>query len=208
MNGILVIGEKDNLIDGRAKSARLSVEYATEPSVPFAKTLIVASGTSVPFGLLNAAWHFLDRWDAAVPFWRYGMTADKLGTAEERAQTKAVIRDLRVLTHAVELVFVRNNDAGNALISTWNAEQGDRRLAFLRAMYTVKPMVCVLPTAWLHDVEFHNKQDMMRRRPIQRTTELVKVEIEPGRFVKVHKGDEQKVIDAHLERKKHERIKR
>lgn len=209
--GIVIIGDKDATIEGRAKAAGLSVRYEDAPCIPFDKTLIVESGTSVPFALLNAAWHFLDRWDAATPFWRYSQTAEKLGTAEERQRTQKVIRDLRVLTHAVELLFVRNNDAGNELINTWQAEHkegDDKRLSFLRAFYTVKPRLCVLPTAWLNDVEFAQRQDMARRSKRQvnvKATPLVKVELAPGQFVKVHKGDEQKAIADYQRRMNHGR---
>ena len=192
--GIVVIGEGDKVIQGRAKAARIPLQYTDTPCIPFAKTLIVESGTKVPFAMLEPAWHFLERWDAAIPLYRYTFTADKLGTAEERKRTKAVIRDLRVLTHATQLLFVRNNDVGNMLIDTWNVEcvdGADKQLAFLRALYTVKPRLCVLPTAWLNEVEYQQKQDIMQRgRPQQDGRPLVRVEIEPGRFVKVHKGDE------------------
>jgi hypothetical protein len=212
VNGVLIIGDKDKTIEGRARNAGLKFNYGDTPAIPYAKTLIVESGTAVPWDLLPAAWHFLDRWDAAVPFWRYGQTAAQLGDEADRRHTKDVIRDLRVLTHSVELLFVRDNEAGQSLITAYANELatgGDKRLAFLRALYTTKPRLCVLPTSWLNLTEYHNKQDIYssRRMPTRNTAPLVKVEVEPGRFVRVHQGDEDRVIAAYQETKTHGRAK-
>jgi len=211
VNGVLIIGDRDKLIEGRARNAGLKFNYGDTLAIPYTKTLIVESGTAVPWELLPAAWHFLDRWDAAVPFWRYGQTAAQLGDEADRRRTKAAIRDLRVLTHSVELLFVRDNDAGQSLIAAYANELtgGDKRLAFLRALYTAKPRLCVLPTSWLNLTEYHNKQDIYssRRMPVRNTAPLVKVEVEPGRFVRVHKGDEARVLTAYQETKTHGRAK-
>lgn len=212
--GIVIIGDKDKAIEGRAKAAKLPFNYADLPAVPYDKTLIVDSGTAVPFDLLPAAWHFLDRWDAACPLYRYKATAGELGSEKERKLTQAIIRDLRVLTHSVELLFVRNNEAGQALIAEWNEQHKpgyDRRLSFLRAFYIVKPVLCALPTSWLSVVEYGNQQDIRRewkRATVSRRPEpLVTVEIEPGQFVKVHKGDEEAALRNHQEKKLHGRAK-
>lgn len=204
MNGILLLG-RDEVITSRAKRAGLDViigQAGLTPSLPFDKTLITTPGTRVPFDLLPAAWGFLERWDAAVPLWRYDVTAATAGTAAERERTAAVIRDLRVLLHAVELLFVRRNEAGEALVGAWleslgEAGEADRQLAFLRAVYRVKPRLCVLPVSWLVESRQSRRAGTTpvhtgaapgkgKGRP------LVQVELSPGRFVKVHKGDEER----------------
>lgn len=189
--GILLLGS-DEVIESRAQHSGLAVEHGSKPALPFEKTLIVEAGTRVPFDLLPAGWHFLERWDAAVPFWRYGQTAAGVGTPAEREATQTIIRDLRVLLHATELLFVRRNEAGEALMATWLAERGDRRLAFLRAVYRVKPRLCVLPATWLLSAR---PAAFTPARAIRKNTArpLVRLELEPGRFVKVHAGDEEKV---------------
>lgn len=196
--GIWLIGE-DETIRARAASRGLGVVTQAE-GLPFEKALIVAAGTRVPWDLLPAAWHFLDRWDAAVPLWRYGVLAQDVGTAEERAATQTIIRDLRVLLHATELLFVRRNEAGQALVETWRAgctEGADPRLAYLRALYQVKPRLCVLPTNWLAANAAPTDPGLSHgsatRQPPPRRP-LVTVELAPGRFVKCHKGDEEKVL--------------
>ena len=207
-NGLLIIGEKDEALESGARRAGLGVEYApaNAPAIPFTKTLIVQAGTRVPWDLLPAAWHFLERWDAAAPLWRYGVTAADVGTAEERRRTAAVVRDLRVLLHSIELLFVRDNEDGRALVAAYREElvpasagmTGEKRLAFLRALYRVKPRLCVLPISWLAEVQARAKQDATAR-PAQRDRPepgrpLVRVEITPGRWVKCHAGDEERVL--------------
>lgn len=203
MRGILLLGGDDTVIHSRAKAAGLALEVGERPALPFEKTLIVEAGTRVPFGLLPAAWHFLERWDAAVPLWRYGVLAAGVGTPAEREFTKSIIRDLRVLLHATELLFVRASEAGEALVREWQREMDpvsfaqpamDKRLAFLRALYEVKPRLCVLPANWL--LQSGPQQPLMRRGvpATNAARPLVRVELEPGRFVKCHEGDEEKVL--------------
>lgn len=196
--GIVLRGE-DHTVEVRAKAAGLEVVAADGYELPFAKTLFVEAGTRVPWDLLPAAWHFLERWDVAVPLWKYGTLAGDVGTPAEREATKAITRDLRLLLHSVELLFVRDNEAGRALVGALAEEEGNRRLAFLRAMYRVKPRVCVLPVTWLAEVRQQSKQVLHARpRSPNAGKPLVRVEIEPGRFVKCHEGDEEKVL-AHFE---------
>ena len=195
--GIALIGA-DKTIQAQANSHRLAVTVVDAPQVAYDKTLIVEPGTRVPWDLLPAAWHFLNKWDAAVPLWKYGKTAADMGTAADREATRAVIRDLRVLLYSHELLFVRGSEDGCALVETWLQETqagGDKRLAFLRALYHVKPMVCVLPTTWLAEVRAKSQQAALgtRGRSPNAGKPLVTVELGPGRFVKCHAGDEDRV---------------
>lgn len=201
--GIMVLGE-DKGIAAQAKKHKLPVtESAYGDALAYDMTLIVEAGTRVPWDLLPAAWNFLVRWDAAVPLWRYGVLATDVGTNAERARTEKLVRDLRVLLHSVELLFVRKNTAGEALWSIFSAERsqkGEKRLAFLRAMYQVKPEVCVLPTTWLADVHRRSQQDARSKgtgRRRRTSASLVTVEIAPGRYAKVNKGDEEKVREQY-----------
>lgn len=194
----IVLTAPDEYIEAKAKNLGMGVIIDSKMPLSFNKTLFAEPGTKIPWDLLGAAWHFLDRWDAAIPLWRYGVTAADVGTPEERKKTKAIIRDLRVLLHSVELLFVRNNEDGQALIQAYREEcknSGEKRLAFLRAFYRTKPRVCVLPTSWLHETHQRMKQEWRRgkRRTGQR---LVTVEISPGRFIKCNPGDETKVLES------------
>ena len=201
--GILLIGEHDPAVESRAKKAKIVYSCGSDYQIPYDKTLICQSGTRIPWDLLPAAWNFLNRWDSAVPLWVYGKTAGDLGTKKEQKLTREIIRDLRVLLYSHELLFVRNNESGRALIETWVNEMGrgpDQRLAFLRAYYQVKPRLCVLPVSWLAEIKERGYQRSIRgnhprlnrrtRRPMTR------VEVAPGQFVKCHVGDEDKIRKA------------
>lgn len=194
MKGILIHGGHDGVIESRGKGAGLAVVCAQTIELRFEKTAIVEAGTRLPWDLLPAAWHFLDKWDAAVPLWRYGVLAADIGGAPEREATRAAVHDLRVLVHAVELLFVRRNQAGCALVQAWQNEcsdGGDKRLAFLRALCQVKPRLCVLPVTWLAEVRGASVQAVSGRTAPERSGgQLVRLELEPGRFVKVRAGDE------------------
>lgn len=200
----LVLSGPDKTIEMMASSRRLGVTVDPGMGLAYDKTLFVDPGTEVPWDLLPAAWHFLERWDAAVPLWRYGVTAADVGPKTERKRTEAIARDLRVLLHAVELLFIRDNADGQALLEAYREElegSQEKRLAFLRAFYRVKPRLCVLPRSWLARVFQRSKMDATALRGKRETVPaLVTVEIGPNRFVQCHEGDEQKVL-AMVERR-------
>jgi hypothetical protein len=202
----IVLSGPDKTIQAKAKQFKLPITVDLAMPLAFDKTLFVEPGTGVPWDLLPAAWHFLERWDAAAPLWRYGVNAADVGTPGERTRTQKVIRDLRVLLHAVELLFVRDNEAGRALMGVYRQElsgRGEKRLAFLRALYQIKPRLCVLPRSWLAEVQQRVRKDAQAARGRRRKAgKLVTVEIAPGRFVKCHAGDEARVREQFAQRQR------
>lgn len=93
----------------------------------------------------------LDRWEVAAPLMSYEVLARDIGTPEERERTQAVIRDLRVPVYETGLIFVKHTPDVQRLLRLWKEEDspdGDTRLAFLRALYQVKPLVLALPITW------------------------------------------------------------
>jgi hypothetical protein len=148
--------------------------------------------------------HFLERWDVAAPLWRYGVLARDQGTLSDQKRTEAVIRDLRVLLYAHELLFVRDSPDGLRFLETWRAEcgdgngtGGDERLAFLRALYLVKPLFCALPRSWLADLQKRVDQDARTTRVRARIHQqvMVRVQIGPNMFVSCPEGQEQKTVE-------------
>jgi len=216
--GMLVLGKLEHAGKGSAERIGLQFVRGAAPAIPFDKTLIVSDGVRVPWDLVPAGMHFLERWDAAVPLWRYGVLAADVGTKDEQKRTAAVVRDLRVLLHSVELLFVRDSEGGRALIAAYVEELaadgapppqpspdggGSRRLAFLRAMYRTKPRVCVLPTSWMAEVQARAQTDATSRSRVMPPgggRPLVTVEISPGRFVKCYAGDEAQVKERLAQR--------
>lgn len=215
MRGVLLLGE-DAKIAAQTKAHKLAVMVRDEPEVPWPMTLIVAPGTRVPWDLLPAAWHFLERWDAAVPLWRYGETAEDVGTAAERERTKTVVRDLRVLLYSHELLFVRKNEVGETLVATWADEmQGgaEPRLAFLRAVYRIKPRLCVLPRTWLAEIAEQARQATMRgtqrRRRGAACEPLIQIRVAPGVTVQCRESEEQRMRERWAKRlaRRHEGVR-
>lgn len=201
MNDVLVLRVDDAGMRAQAKRHGLQVVVAQGFDVAFDRALFVEPGVKVPWHLVDYGLHFLERWDAAVPLWRYGVLAQDVGTPAERKRTLAVTKDLRVLPYAQELLFVRNSPAGLALLAAFDAqsqgggEQGDgNRLAFLRAVYAVKPRLCVLPASWMGEERLRQTAQVAERRvqrakPSRRVGALISIEIGPGRYVRCREAD-------------------
>jgi hypothetical protein len=193
-----IILKKDNpKAASMARKLKLELAVAPDYPLPWDKVLFIAPGVCVPWEMLEYGFHFLERWDAAAPLWRYGVLAQDLGTKEQRAHTQAATLDLRLLTYEPGLLFVRNNAAGQDLVAYWRkaCRPGwDERLAFLHALHLVKPRFCALPRSWLADEQQRAQADARTQRSVMISLPqiLVKVEISPGRFVKCRPGDEEK----------------
>lgn len=190
MRGMLLLHD-DPGIQREARRRRLDVMTLDAPAIPWPQTLITEG--LVPWDLVDAGYHFIERWDAAAPLWRYGVLAQDLGTKAERAQTKGLVRDLRVPVYAADrLLFVRQSPEAEQLLVAWDCEReggADPMLAFLRALYRVKPLFLALPRSWL--AENIRTPLTAGRRPGRMLTRLVRVQIAPGRFVTCKPGEEE-----------------
>jgi len=190
---------EDKTIQARAKRLKLDVTITDDWIIPYDQTLFVSPGTAVPWDLVPAGMGFMERWDAAAPLWRYGVLAADVGTPADRKRTEKVVRDLRVPLYAPELLFVRQSEEARRLLEVWQEEtlrsaQSDNRLAFLRALYQVKPLFCALPRGWLVENRIQRPGRPRRHggRARRRTaTPMVRVEVAPGRFVRCRPGEEE-----------------
>ena len=99
---------------------------------------------------------------------------------------------------------MRNSPDGARFLETWRAEcgdgngtGGDERLAFLRALYLVKPLFCALPRSWLADVQKRADQDARtaKSRASIHQQVMVRVQIGPNMFVSCPEGQEQKTVE-------------
>lgn len=96
----------------------------------------------VGFGLLSKGWQL------AVPLVDYELLAEAIGSEDERAKTEAIIHDLRVPVYETGVIFARRCPQTRRLLETWQAEGGGK-LAFLRALHQVRPVVLALPCSWV-----------------------------------------------------------
>lgn len=200
MKDVLILHEPNKQTQAQAKRHRLAVVVTDGilAEIEFNRALIVAPGTGIPWDLVRHGFHFLQRWDAAAPLWRYGKVAADVGGPAEQKRTQKITRDLRVLLYAHELLFVRNSPDGRALLAAWQEEMtggGEPRLAFLRAVYRVKPLFLALPRTWSSEVQRRRKERLLRQRGRRNgRSNLVRVQIAPGRYVRCKPGEEEKTL--------------
>ncbi|MDD5059298.1 MAG: hypothetical protein PHQ60_15685 [Sideroxydans sp.] len=189
-----MLREEHAAIQGRLQSLGFSVQVSDAWEAPFERTLFVTPGVNIPWDLLRVGLGFLERWEAAAPLWKVGYLAADVGTSRERRATEAVIRDLRVPLYAHELLFVRRGSQGEKLLEAFAEEQieeGEPRLAFLRALYRTKPRFCALPRSWL-------SKGSSEARPAPRRVEgpaTVLVEVKRNVFVRCRPGEEQMMLE-------------
>lgn len=121
------------------------------PELPFTETLIWHTTLPLRLDLLLTGFMLLKTWQVVVPLFDYTTLAADIGTPEEREATQAIIRDLRVPLRETRLVYARRCDTTNELMSVWGATMEtcpNEQLAFMQALYTVKPIVCDVPASW------------------------------------------------------------
>jgi hypothetical protein len=154
--GGLVNGELGVIVPANLEFARKHLDmYGSHLQVeeaplclPFERTVLWDTTAPVQAGFFAVGLALLDKWEIAVPLFDYDILAQSIGDEAERKATKAVIRDLRVPVYDARLIFVRRNPETEALIKEWGEEPGDRRLAFMRALYRRKPFILALPCSW------------------------------------------------------------
>jgi len=164
----------------------------------FKRTLFVSPKAKVPWDLLDAGFQLLERWDVAVPLGVYGTLARDVGGDTERKATERRTRDLRMLLYDTKLLFAQRNEPAQELLSMWRDQcinGADERLAFLRAMYQVKPRLCPLPRVWLMDVPSTVQPRREKRK--RSGNGLIRIEVAPGRFVRCNPADVEKVKRMH-----------
>lgn len=130
---------------------QLATAHDWDFDLPFTETLILTPGFDLRLDLLLKGFDLLKRWQVVVPLFDYETLAANVGNEADREATQAVIRDLRVPLRDTRLIYVRRCEATRDLMAAWqHAAQTCReeRLAFMQALYTVKPLVCDVPASW------------------------------------------------------------
>lgn len=121
--------------------------------LPFPRSLLWDGTSKIRIDLVPVGFHRLNTgWQVAAPVHSYQTLARDLGDDTDRKTTKDVIRDLRVPVYDTRMVFVRRCGDTERLMEVWRRESamgGNDMLAFLRALYIVKPTICALPPTWI-----------------------------------------------------------
>ena len=192
----IVLQVEDERIQQRAAQHRLPVKVQAGYDLPWERTLFLDPAIGrVPWDQVPKGFGFLDTWEAAAPIWSYETLAADVAAGAERERTEALIGDLRVPLYETGLLFVRDCEGGRALLKAWQAEDGEPRLAFLRALYRVKPLFLALPRSWL--VGRAVTPGPRGNRVQQLPSGLVRVKVGPARYVRCQPGEEQAVIERY-----------
>ena len=139
--------------DLELSESKLGITEGDGAELKYPKTLLWKPSLRLRGELVPVGFHLLTKWQLAVPLWDYKELACHIGTEEERERTEAVIRELRVPLYDTRLMFVKRCGDTRRLIDVWQAEEGDERLAFLRALYQVNPLILALPITWKGKME-------------------------------------------------------
>jgi len=121
-------------------------------TLPYPQTLLLRSGACIRESYIPIGFYLVEQWEIAAPLYDYEAMACTRGTPEEQRRTRDVIRDLRVPMYNANTVFVRRSKEMQDFLRVWQRELVDSAepdLAFLRALYIVKPLVCALPVQWI-----------------------------------------------------------
>jgi len=132
-----------------------SLETTTQPPhlLYYFKNLLWDATLSFRQTLLLPGFDLLNTWEVVVPFVDYDTLAIHIGNEADRKRTAGFIRDLRVPVYEPRLLFIKRSPRTIELINHWQSEMaqvegGDERLAFMRALYRVKPLVLAVPYMW------------------------------------------------------------
>lgn len=119
----------------------------------FERTLLWDTNAPLRLDLIGVGLGFLGPWQVAAPVASYSKLAvDYARNAAEADAARAVLRDLRVPVYDPRVVFVRRCAETAALLEAWAASKAEAHLAFLLALYAVKPLLLALPTTWVKEV--------------------------------------------------------
>lgn len=139
--GIVISQDVPFVYDG------IGISYG-DPALEYDKTLIWNPGLPINKNLLPVGFSLLDRWELAVPISDYDLLAENIGDEKDRERTRTLTFDLRIPVYDVRMIFARKCLATEKLFKLWKKDTGDTRLAFLRALYWVKPYILALPSIW------------------------------------------------------------
>ena len=134
------------------------IEYSGALRLPFERTLIWHSRQpldrkqiALGFVRIEDVGHYAS-WEMAVMLRGNELLAQGIGDQAEQRKTQETIGDLRLPVYETSAVWVRKTNATQAMIRAWDQEMvgsSCEELAFLRALYQNRVLLCSLPAGWL-----------------------------------------------------------
>jgi hypothetical protein len=184
---------------------------------PFERTLYVDAETEFKISPV-IGFNLLDRWDFVIAEAELRSLATTFPTSHHEAdKTAAWLKTPHILYHNSGMFFWRKSDAALKLFELWSEEwlkyKGwDEQVALLRALLRSDALFLNVPFTWncrgpkgafmlYHRFASRAARKYKGRAYTSRNTgpmgipgrPLVQVQLGPGRFVKCHAGDEEKV---------------
>src|SRR5690606_30872001 len=154
-SGMLVIGSLDNSTTAQINESipEFEIAFGTKPELLFSETLIYNSNANyIRPELIPIGFKWLDKFQLCVPLFDYKTLAIHVGNNNDRDIAKNILKELRVPLYNTHLIFARRCDETKELFTLWQeySEQiTDTNLAFLCALYQVKPVHLALPSEWI-----------------------------------------------------------
>lgn len=122
--------------------------HSDEPRLEYHQTMLWRPDLALKMHMVPVGFSLLKRWQIAVPLCDYDTLAMHVGNGQDHEAVLKLVSDLRMPVYDIRLMFVRRCPDTERLFELWRQEPGERRLAFMRALFQVKPLVLALPTTW------------------------------------------------------------
>lgn len=150
--GVVINAETITSFEDKFTQTKLALTLTNGvPRMAFIKTLCWNPAAHLRTELIGAGFGFLETWEIAMPLYSYDELAVHIAQGAAMERTKAVLRDLRIPVYDTRIIFVKHCENTQRLFDAWNKELesgDDDRLCFMRAYYTVKPLMLALPITW------------------------------------------------------------
>ena len=143
--GIRIMGRKPP--DFELSESKLGLKDGDGIDLPYPQTLLWHPSLRLRGEMVPVGFHLLNTWQIAAPLWDYRELACHIADEGDKERTEALVGDLRVPLYDTRLMFVKRCGDTQELIDCWK-EEGEGKLAFLRALYQVKPLILALPITW------------------------------------------------------------
>ena len=122
-----------------------------QPELLFSETLIYHPSAQIRPELLHVGFKWLEKFQVIVPLWDYEQLACHIGRESDKGNLKEIIKELRVPVYDTRMIWIRRCDETKDLIDSWQKHKltiEDDKLAFLAAVYEIKPVLLALPITW------------------------------------------------------------
>ncbi len=113
-----------------------------------AKVLMLDGALKIDMEFAKHIFRWLDVWEVAAPFYDYNKMLVDIADEHDKAKIIKVVFDLRIPLYRNDIVFIRTNENTKKLLNVYEkqkAEYHNHMVAFMHAIWVVKPYIIYLP---------------------------------------------------------------